>query len=84
LRIEIDVNQRMKPDSKSSKESKVEAMMAKEPLLIQAYTLAAKMTKLATFEIWMANLSPRLMESRSSYITKEWWNRKWLSNPTMN
>jgi len=70
----------MKPDSKSSKESKVEAMMAKEPLLIHAYTLAAKITKFAIFEIWMANLSPRFMVSRSSYITKRWWNHKWLSN----
>jgi hypothetical protein len=68
--MDIAVNQRMKPESKSSNESKVEAMMAKEPLITQAYTLAAKMTKLATFEIWMANLSPRFVLSRSSCNTQ--------------
>jgi hypothetical protein len=64
--MEIDVNQRMKPESKFSKESRVEAIIAREPLLTQAYTLAANMTMFIIFDIWMANFSPFLMLSRSS------------------
>lgn len=55
--MENAVNHRMKPDKRSSSESNVDAIMASEPLLIDANTFAAKRTMFATFEILMANVS---------------------------
>lgn len=60
------MNHRMKPDNRSRSESSVDAIIAKEPLLMDAYTLAANKTILAIFDILIANVSLFAKFSRSS------------------
>jgi hypothetical protein len=64
--IEKAVNHKINPDNKSSRESSVEAIIAREPLLTEAYTLAAKRTMFAMLDNLMANVSLRAIFSRSS------------------
>lgn len=64
--MENAVNHRMKPDKRSRSESNVDAIIAREPLLMDAYTLAANRTILATFDILIANVSLFANFSRSS------------------
>jgi hypothetical protein len=47
----------MNPDKRSKRESKVEAMTAKDLLSTEAYTFARKITKLAAFDTYIAILS---------------------------
>jgi hypothetical protein len=47
----------MNPDKRSKRESKVEAMTAKDLLSTEAYTFARKSTKLAAFDAYIAILS---------------------------
>lgn len=49
--IETAVNHKMNPERRSSKESRVEAMIANDPLLIDAYTFAANNNMLQILEI---------------------------------
>lgn len=51
------VNQRMNPERRSRRESRVEAITARDLLSIDANTLDAKRIKLAMFERLMASLS---------------------------
>lgn len=70
--IEKAVNHKMKPERRSSSESNVDAMMANEPLLTDAYTLAAKRTMFAIFDILMAVVSLLANFSLSSYKQINW------------
>jgi hypothetical protein len=68
----------MKPDRRSSKESKVEAIIASEPLRIEAYTLAVNNAMFAMFDSRMAKVSLRATLSRSSCKRKEFYYLSWL------
>jgi hypothetical protein len=64
--MEKAVNHNMNPKSKSSRESKVEAIIAREPLLTEAQTFAAKRTMFRMLDNRMANVSLWATLSRSS------------------
>jgi len=53
----LAVNHNMNPDKRSKRESKVEAITAKDLLSIDAYTFAANSTKLTAFDTLTASLS---------------------------
>jgi hypothetical protein len=64
--IEKAVNHKINPDNRSRRESRVEAIIAREPLLTETYTFAAKRAMFAMLDSRMANVSLLATLSRSS------------------
>lgn len=64
--MKYEVNQRMNPERRSNRESNVEAITAIDLLSIEAYTLDAKRTMFAMFEMLIAILSLFAMLFNSS------------------
>lgn len=67
LLIEFAAHHKIAPDNKSSKESIVEAIIAKERLTTEAYILESNNTIFAKLDKLIAQVSPLLVASRSSY-----------------